>query len=349
MIHRDISASLTASRVLFALFGVLLLFSAIDARSQDVFIHTKEGRPIMNRKHLLAGCIEGLHKEPDDPLAISICSCQLDNLERHFTYKEYKKHMTYGVIDLSAMTKEDSTFEKRMNACYTSTGKTVLLQAEGFEEQFMANCRQDIQKSSGKKLDMNRVNNFCSCQLEIIKARKLTDAQIQTLNNPNSLLFYDVVSKCGDPFGQQDSLERDWSESAAGDIRGPAADTLPLLMLVGMTYVKVTLGDETQVWLFDTGSSDLLINTETEEALKKENILTPSNYLGIGEYEMANGVIDTCRKYRVNDVRIGHFTLDNIVVAVTDKGKKIIVGKSLLNKFTSWMLDNKEQTLVLRK
>jgi hypothetical protein len=64
---------------------------------------------------------------------------------------------------------------------------------------------------------------------------------------------------------------------------------------------------------------------------------------------MADGVVDSCRKYRVNDVRNGNFTLDNVVVAVTDKGKKIIVGKSLLNKFTSWMLDNKEHTLVLRK
>ena len=60
-------------------------------------------------------------------------------------------------------------------------------------------------------------------------------------------------------------------------------------------------------------------------------------------------MIDTCRKYRISGVRVGKFTLDNVVVAVTDKGKKVIAGRSLLNKFTNWIIDNKSNTLVLTK
>jgi len=38
-----------------------------------------------------------------------------------------------------------------------------------------------------------------------------------------------------------------------------------------------------------------------------------------------------------------------VVIAVMEKGKKIIAGKSLFNKFKNWKLDNKNETLVLQK
>ena len=116
-----------------------------------------------------------------------------------------------------------------------------------------------------------------------------------------------------------------------------------------MAYLEIKVGSLVQVWLFDTGASDLLINTDMEEDLKKENILNESNYLGIGQYEMANGMIDTCRKYRVNDIMIGEFAVDNVVVAVTEKGKRIIAGRALLNKFSRWFINNQNSTLILVK
>lgn len=116
-----------------------------------------------------------------------------------------------------------------------------------------------------------------------------------------------------------------------------------------MSYVQIKTGSLVQYWLLDTGASDLLINTEMEQTLKEESILKQENYLGTGEYEMANGVIDTCRRYNISGLRIGKYTLNNIVVAVTEKGKKIIVGKALLNKFSNWVLDNKTNTVIISR
>jgi hypothetical protein len=331
---------------------LILLFTLLavtQARSQKNYIHTKEGTIIMNRKQLIASCLQGLHKDETDSLAVSICKCQVDQFDRHFTYKQYKKHMIDGSIDLQALVKEDSLLDKSIQECYTGTGKTVLLQAEGFEEQFMASCKQSILKSTEKKLDPDRLTAFCTCQLQMVKARKLSDAEMLTLSNPNSLLFYDVMYECGNPFDTKEDKAKEWNEKSTQDIAGPAVDTITILTLDGMTYVKVRLGSQVQVWLFDTGATDLLINTETEAALKKENVITAAGYLGIGEYEMADGMIDTCRRYLVSDLRIGQFSVNNVVVAVTEKGKKIIVGKALLNKFSSWMLNNSNNTLILRK
>ena len=193
------------------------------------------------------------------------------------------------------------------------------------------------------------MTDFCNCQLKIVKNKKLSDTQINTLSNPNSLLSYEIMSTCGSPYLEKENTGGNWSGKMEQDIAGPVSDTLRILALDGMTYVKIKTGSLIQVWLLDTGASDLLINDEMETILRSENIITNANYLGIGEYEMANGMIDTCRKYLLNNIEIGKFSLNNIVMAVTTKGKRIIAGKALLNKFGSWILNNKNNTLILNR
>src|SRR5258706_2709840 len=102
----------------------------------------------------------------------------------------------------------------------------MLLQAEGFENEFMANCIESIQKNTERKLDMNNANKFCSCQLNLIKAKKLTDKELDALKNPNSLLFYEVMYKCGDPFTEKGSFDNSWKKDSQKDISGPESDTI---------------------------------------------------------------------------------------------------------------------------
>ena len=322
-----------------------LLFSMIALGQNNIY--TKEGRPILNRRQLVNNCLQSLSKERTDKTALAICECQTAKLDRRFTGKQYKLHTKKNVIDLTALVQADSLVGKEIQDCYTASGQSILLQAESFEDQFLAECRKSIEGSSEKTLDADRVNSFCQCQLQLVKTKKLTDGEMHTLSNPNSLLFFEMMYRCGSPFTRKEDAERNWAPSAASDVKGPAMDTMEVLTLNGMTYVKAKVGSLVQVWLFDTGASDLLINTETEATLKAENVLTAANYLGIGEYEMANGTIDTCRRYKVNGVQIGNFTVDNVVVSVSEKGKRIIVGKALLNKFRHWSLSNQENKLLL--
>jgi hypothetical protein len=37
------------------------------------------------------------------------------------------------------------------------------------------------------------------------------------------------------------------------------------------------------------------------------------------------------------------------MVAVSEKGRRVIAGKTLLNKFSYWMINNKENKLMLHK
>ncbi|MEP7141610.1 MAG: retropepsin-like aspartic protease [Ferruginibacter sp.] len=328
----------------------LFLINSVHLFAQDEYIHTKEGRSILNRRQMISNCLRSLHKDRTDKTASMVCECQVDKIDGHFTNKQHRKNSRGGTINIPGLLKEDTIFEKEIQECYTNTGKTLLIQAESFSDEFTADCVKNIQKSTEKKLDTNRVIDFCTCELALIKSKKISDAEIQNLSNPNSILFYEVMYKCGDPFSTKGSLEtRNWNQNSEKDILGPLSDTLNILTLDGMTFVKVRIGSMTQFWLFDTGASDLLINNDMEATLKNENIIKETDYLGIGEYEMANGMVDTCRKYKIDNIRIGKFTINNIVVSVTDKGKRIIVGKGLLNKFSNWKLNNKDNTLILTK
>ena len=317
--------------------------------AQNEFIYTKEGYEILRSRQLIASCLTGLHKDKSDAKALAICECQIYKLDRKFTKKQYKNHTKNHIIDIESLIKEDSLIEKEINACFGKSGQTVLLQAESFETEFIAGCIKSIQNNTEKKIDSNRLQSFCSCQLNMVKSKKISDAEMETLSNPNSLLFFEMMYNCGDPFLEKPDIDRNWSLQSANDITGPASDTIKILNMQGMTYLKIKTGSLIQVWLFDTGASDLLITKDMETALKKENFITEQNYLGTGEYEMANGIIDTCRKYKINSIGLGRFVIDNVVIAVSDKARRIIVGKGLLNKFSNWSLNNRDKILILSK
>ena len=193
---------------------------------------------------------------------------------------------------------------------------------EAYQQEFVSSCIQSIWRSStAGRLDSNRVKNFCNCQLNLVTSKQMADAEIAKMNNPNSIIFFEMMYKCGDPF-REDDTNRNWSPNSGKDVLGPDTDTVRVLTIDGMTYIKLKTGSLIQFWLFDTGASDLLISKDMEEQLTKEGMMSQKDYIGIGRYEMANGAIDTCRKYRVNNIQVGHYRINNIVVAVSDKSKK---------------------------
>lgn len=332
-------------------FTCLLFFIALalQSKAQDEFIYTKEGYAILNSRQIINNCLKSLHKDKTDAVALTICECQTLKLNRKFTRKQYKEHTKKNIIDLTSLIKEDSVLEKEIQGCFGNSGTTVLFKAEGFQSDFIADCMKNIQSNTEKKLDTDRLKTFCVCQLNLIKQNKISDAELEALSNPNSLLFFEMMYKCGDPFAENEEAEKNWNENFTQDIQGPGNDTIKTLSLNGMTYIKLKIGSLVQVWLLDTGASDLLITNDMETQLKKENIITAQNYLGTGEYEMANGMIDTCRKYRIDNLQIGGYMVNNVVVAVSDKARRIIAGKGLLNKFSNWSLNNRSKQLILVK
>jgi hypothetical protein len=327
---------------------IFIVFTFFSEAQNGLYIYSKEGRPILDRKTMLYDCVRSLHKEITDLNARSICNCEFDKLNHAFTYKQWKKYSQDRIINIENLLKEDSLIQKQITECYTASGKSILVEAESFENSFISNCVKNIEGKTEKKLNPGHLNQFCECQLELVKSKQLTDKEFEAVKDPNSLLFYETVAKCGDPY-ESEGLQGGWNENAKNDIIGPNSYTINVLSLGEMTYIKAKIGEMLRIWLFDTGASELLINAEMEKELRDQKILTDSNYLGINDFEMANGTKESCRRYLVKNIQIGKFLVNNVPVAVTEKRKKIIIGRDLLNKFSSWTLDSRSNKLVLSK
>jgi gag-polyprotein putative aspartyl protease len=325
------------------------LVNSLPSFAQDDFIRSKEGKPVLKRREIISKCIKSLHKPSNDIVAIKICECRADKLDGYFTNQEYRQHTNGPIIQIDKMLDADSVISKEMEVCARNSGQLTLLHAQGFKEEFVKHCMEGVQKNTSKKLDSIKLKDFCTCQLNLVKSKRISDAEIETLSNPNTLLFYEMMYTCGNPFSNNNSKEGNWNAQMVKDITGPASDTINILSFNGMSYVKIKTGSMVQFWLFDTGASDLLINAEMEEKLKAENILNEDNYVGTEQYEMANGSLDICKKYTINNIRIGNYSVSNVQVAVSQTARKIIAGRSLMNKFSNWVINNANNTLVLTK
>jgi hypothetical protein len=116
-------------------------------------VYTSEGLPALSRVDLVDDCLQALHKDRSDPTALAICECRADQLDGRFSRKEYKKYTKKNIIDLAGLILTDSLLGDQLQQCYTSSGKTVLIEAESFESDFMRHCRISVQGSAKKILD----------------------------------------------------------------------------------------------------------------------------------------------------------------------------------------------------
>jgi hypothetical protein len=224
-------------RIYLTLIALTIL--SLFASAQD-YVYTKEGRILFSRQRMIYQCLNYLKATKEDKTALSICECRVDKLNKRFTNKQLKKYTDDGIINLDGMINEDSVVKKDLQACFTNTGLTVLLSAERFGDKFISSCVETVKSRSSKTLDSNRVKSFCYCQLELVKTKKISDAEMNTLENPNSVLFYEMMYKCGSPFAK-DELDIGWKPAFVNDIRGPEVDTIGILTLNGLTYLKVGL------------------------------------------------------------------------------------------------------------
>ena len=136
----------------FLLFLLSILLLQDLSYSQNTFIYSKEGKSILNRKSVIENCLQTLRKDKSDALAVSICECQTDKINCNFSYKQYLSFKNKGVINLSGFIKTNPEEAGAIQQCYTNSGQIVLLQVQGFEEEFISNCAKNIQNASEKNL-----------------------------------------------------------------------------------------------------------------------------------------------------------------------------------------------------
>lgn len=317
---------------------------------KDEFILTKEGTRLDGKRDFLTKCKKLIKGAENTPEAIQICACLINKLDGHYTDKDVKTmRKRYGYYTIEMHLAEDSFYTKIADECYSLVWNRNMLFSEGQVAAVKQSLKEGIRKSAKDSIDEKKLDVYCDCAVKTMKERKINSSKWDDLSDPNSFLYNEIAYRCGRVPVKSVSQTSAWSAALGADVHGPDRDTVHIITVNAMTKLKVKLGSFTHIWLLDSGASDLLISDSLALKMMEKNVFSEKDLLGHANYTVADGKTVDCKVYRVNNVQIGKYTLDNIMLSVAREVDVYLLGKSFLNKFRRWTVDNKEELLILER
>lgn len=328
----------------------LVICSSLHAQeNNNDNLYTSDGAFIMKKRLLIASCLKSFRA--DVPDARKICNCQVEQVNHRYNRKEVEAYtLKYKEQALPRLMEEDIRLQQSISSCIEKDSSLNLFAMPAFAESFGHRLATSIRQSYKQKIPEENLKQYCNCVINIFLKRGFTLHDEKNLANPNSLLYNELAYSCGSPLKGLEDAGFIWQSSMrASIISDKIKDTIPTIQLANTTRVKVQIGKEEYVWLLDSGASDLLVSTSYANQLLHEGLLKQSDFIGNGNYTLADGREVACKRYRINGVKIGSFILNDVVLASSDEIRHFLLGKSVLNKFSSWTVDNRLGALILVK
>lgn len=333
---------------------VLALFFSLPAFSQPVYtqkdyVMSKEGYPLFLKVDYLRNCRRGIDAGANSPEAASICECMLSRLDRRYPIKKIRAfEKQYRENAITELMKQDSLLQNEFSKCYENGSKSNIFftpaHLKGFRDNMVKRYLFEEKDSSRRA----QIEQYCDCAVKVIRKKKMTVEMLDEMLDENALLANEIRYNCGDIL-KTTSHNTIWSTDSHNDITGPDIDTIYVLQLQNSTKVKVKIGPLVNAWTLDSGADDLLVSDSLVNRLFELKLLGPQDYLGEGTYRVANDQPMQVKIYRLPQLQIGKFTVRNVILTSSQTTKNYLLGKSLLNKFSRWTLDNRRETLTLEK
>lgn len=328
-----------------------MLFAQTDYG--DDYLYFKCGTQFGKTSELAEGCLDSIPKDLNDAYIkkYELCVCLMETIANNFTYKEFEKLVTmYGEnwkqyvllegdpIVISDF--EDCTF------AYASENFDWTKNEERFVEVFMNVCILNVENDQNFK-DFNiDVFEFCSCLKEEFLQRGFRFSELDELEDENSILFNEVLISCVNE-SEVSSKTPDFMKDVTGSV---IYSSVSLINFGGASKVKINFGNISKYFVIDSGASHTFISLDFERELISAGLVQKENYLSDEYYTLADNSIVKCRRILLNNVTIGPFTVKNVIVAVADNSDTyLLLGKSFLDKFKKWSIDNEKSKLYLER
>jgi clan AA aspartic protease (TIGR02281 family) len=117
----------------------------------------------------------------------------------------------------------------------------------------------------------------------------------------------------------------------------------------GNTYsVEISIGGKNLVYIIDSGASEMFISNSTEKFLLDLGIIRNSDYLPSKTFVLADGSEKIYRRVKIPTIRIGTIKVEDVEAAITEDNSPLLLGKSFLDKFKSWKVNNANLTIELQ-
>jgi hypothetical protein len=374
----EITVVVTESKV-EEISDAMLTTTASTPPSNDS-LYFKDGTVIAGKGALVQECVSGMgkKKKKKDDLNVdaeSACTCMMEKIAKHYTYAEFigegsknggnlftrsqnenpeaYKEMLSCVFE-NMESGANNNGEKKTKTQSASTSSTPEPSGDAMEKFFVDACVQAATKSKEYKQMNVDVNSYCQCTWDKIKEKGLSMDKLGDLSDPNSPLFNEIITPCimsaikgkkDEPQGSTTFLRN------PDDIKGAnPSETVSLTKLMNVYKLKVTFGSIEKYFTLDSGANDVFISSDFERDLLLEGLIKKSDYLSARSYRMADGNQVECRRLKLSNIKIGGFTINNVIVAITENSNgMLLLGKSLLDKFSDWKIDNQKEQLILTR
>ncbi len=228
-----------------------------------------------------------------------------------------------------------------INACVNGAGKSFI-EVEGVQLATVDYCAC-VCDNLIPKVDSR----------ELITAVQEGNMVAYLLNDSNRSIIMDCVAenmKTNPNFANIPEKKYSTNEYKKEDIIGSDEFTeLDLKELPNSVFtVQISIEGQIRNFLFDTGASELIIDSDLERELLLNGSIGRENYLEKRPFILANGDKVTAQMIRVNNVRVGDYIVNNTVIAVIDGGD-LLLGNGFLKKFKNWSLDSQNKVIKVYK
>lgn len=313
-------------------------------KAKDSFF-TKDGFDMGSKKEFVTNCKGGLVEMDFNGIKIDAqkyCNCMADVLIPSFTVNEIA--IAYQKDDFSSLFEEDDITDRLM----------ICMGENGFELEddytfenvdgsaFINTCIETMAEDGA--VNYNSMKKYCECAWNNLKDKGINFGQLLEIDDQDKEAYNEVLLPC-----IQLLEEKGVNSYLPRDIQGFGDQSIIQLIPNGNTFkIKLSVDGITRYFLFDTGASELVINSKLENDLLNSGAIKPGDYLPAKRFETADGNVINAKGVRLNNIIIGGYKVNNVVAYITDEGG-MLCGMGLLNKFNKWKFQKEDESLILFK
>ena len=330
---------------------LLLILLCLPVISFGQSIYSKDKINLGDREEFITACVRSGNKMISlngvDIKMTSYCSCACDQLMPELYSWEIEEAVEKDAM-INLFTKDKNL--KIILDCAEPNIKiddNYIFGYKLFEEYSQAELSVGIQscvleaKRDTELTELftaNQISLYCSCAVEKLIREGHTMGQLNKIDDENSEAFNEIALPCFENLLiREENSESSVNEYIVDDISGHVYMTeIKLNNFLGNGYkIKINIDGVVRYFLFDTGATDLIINSDMERELIFNGSIKKEDYLGEQEFVLADNSVVTGRIVRLNNVKIGDYRVNNVIASVLDGGS-LLCGLGLLDKFRKW-------------
>lgn len=127
-----------------------------------------------------------------------------------------------------------------------------------------------------------------------------------------------------------------------------AVTEVPMVRNGGVFTVPVRINNVlTLDFILDSGAADVQVPADVVLTLLRTGTISQDDFLPGKTYSLADGSTVKSPRFMVRQLRIGDVEASRVPASIGGVEGSLLLGQSVLSRFTSWSLDNKRHKLIL--